>query len=473
MSTETPEIPEIAIGGPIRRTIAILGAGGDLTERLLLPGIAKVVDASPEIEVHLIGAARTPQSRDEWRGVVRRSLKAAGVSAATIDGLVARSEFVATDASSPEELRELLDACPTAPLLYIALPPAMGKKVAAALAELELPGELRIAIEKPFGESEADARELNDALAEVVPDERLWRIDHFLGTPAALELMRSREVVDASGVPRLEASQGGALGRVEIVFEEELGIEGRGAFYDETGALRDMLQSHLMLMLTLTAMERPGGQEGRREGAHDGEGVYDGEGMHDGEGVHDGEGAHDGEPGSTLDDAMIAVLRNVSVWDDEPVSARRARYTAGDVGGKQLPAYVEEEDVDPERGTETLAEITLRVETPRWRGIPFLLRSGKAIGAARQEIILTPADPGTEPTRIPLDAPADDNSADPYARVIAGMLGGSTLLSVRGDVAEELWRIVGPVLDAWDRDADDLGEYEAGSAGKVGDEGGR
>ncbi|PPG02308.1 glucose-6-phosphate dehydrogenase [Pseudoclavibacter sp. RFBI5] len=454
-STETPEIPEIAIGGPIRRTIAILGAGGDLTERLLLPGIAKVVDASPEVEVHLIGAARTPQSRDEWRGVVRRSLEAASVSAATIDGLVARSEFVATDASSPEELRELLDACPTAPLLYIALPPAMGKKVAAALAELELPGELRIAIEKPFGESEADARELNEALAKVVPDERLWRIDHFLGTPAAVELMRSREVVDASGVPLVEASEGGPLGRVEIVFEEELGIEGRGAFYDETGALRDMLQSHLMLMLALTAMERPGDQESARDAAHP------------------------GEPVGTLDDAMIDVLRNVSVWDDEPVSARRARYTAGEVGGKQLPAYVDEEDVEPERGTETLAEITLRVETPRWRGIPFLLRSGKAIGAARQEIVLTPADPGAEPTRIPLDAPADDNSADPYARVIAGMLGGSTLLSVRGDVAEELWRIVGPVLDAWDRDAGDLGEYEAGSAGEVGnedegeDEGGR
>ncbi|PPF34905.1 glucose-6-phosphate dehydrogenase [Pseudoclavibacter sp. AY1H1] len=445
-STETPEIPEIAIGGPVRRTIAILGAGGDLTERLLLPGIAKVVDASPEVEVHLIGAARTPQSRDEWRGVVRRSLEAASVSAATIDGLVARSEFVATDASSPEELRELLDACPTAPLLYIALPPAMGKKVAAALAELELPGELRIAIEKPFGESEADARELNEALAKVVPDERLWRIDHFLGTPAAVELMRSREVVDASGVPLVEASEGGPLGRVEIVFEEELGIEGRGAFYDETGALRDMLQSHLMLMLALTAMERPGDQESARDAAHP------------------------GEPAGTLDDAMIDVLRNVSVWDDEPVSARRARYTAGEVGGKQLPAYVDEEDVEPERGTETLAEITLRVETPRWRGIPFLLRSGKAIGAARQEIVLTPADPGAEPTRIPLDAPADDNSADPYARVIAGMLGGSTLLSVRGDVAEELWRIVGPVLDAWDRDAGDLGEYEAGSAGEVGNE---
>lgn len=451
-STETPEIPEIAIGGPISRTIAILGAGGDLTERLLLPGIAKVVDASPEVEVHLIGAARTPQSRDEWRGVVRRSLDAAGVSAATIDGLVARSEFVATDASSPDELRELLDACPTAPLLYIALPPAMGKKVAAALAELELPDELRIAIEKPFGESEADARELNDALAEVVPEERLWRIDHFLGTPAAVELMRAREVVDASGVPRDEASEGGALGRVEIVFEEELGIEGRGAFYDQTGALRDMLQSHLMLMLALTAMERPGGQDRRPGGPHD-------------------DGPHDGEPAGTLGDAMVDVLRTVSVWDDEPVSARRARYTAGEVGGKQLPAYVDEEDVDPERGTETLAEITLRVETPRWRGIPFLLRSGKAIGAARQEIILTPADPDKEPTRIPLDAPADDNSADPYARVIAGMLGRSTLLSVRGDVAEELWRIVGPVLDAWDRDAGDPGEYEAGSAGK--DEDGR
>lgn len=447
MHTST-EIPEVAVDGQVARTIAILGAGGDLTERFLLPGIARVVDASPGVEVHIVGAARTAQSRDEWRGVVERSLEGAGVSRSTIDALVSRSEFVQTDASSADELRALLQACPSAPLLYIALPPAMGKKVAAALAELELPEDLRIAIEKPFGESEADARELNRALAAVIPEDRLWRIDHFLGTPAAVELIRSRELLEQSGVGGVHAAggehnasgehdaSGGAgthprPGRVEIIFEEELGIEGRGAFYDETGALRDMLQSHLLLILALAAMERPADRAG------------------------------------AVDEAVAEVLRAVRVWDDSPVSARRARYTAGEVGGKPLPAYVDEADVDEDRNTETLAEITLRVDTPRWRDVPFVLRSAKGIGGARQEMVLMPGDDRVPATRIPLRAPAGDNSADPYARVIAGMLTGSTLLSVRGDVAEELWRIVTPVLDAWKPDPSGLGEYAAGSAGEA------
>lgn len=437
MQTST-EIPEVAVDGRIARTIAILGAGGDLTERFLLPGIARVAEASPGVELHIVGAARTEQSRDEWRAVVERSLEGAGVSRSTIDVLVSRSEFVQTDASSADELGELLDACPSSPLLYIALPPAMGKKVAAALAELELPSDLRIAIEKPFGESEADARELNRALAEVVPDERLWRIDHFLGTPAAGELIRSRDLIEQSGFhsqggPRSQNAADGEVGpdRVEIIFEEELGIEGRGAFYDETGALRDMLQSHLLLLLALTAMERPG------------------------------------EHAGAVDEAVAAVLRAVRVWDDSPVSAGRARYTAGEVGGKQLLPYAQEQDVDPGRNTETFAEITLRVDTPRWRDVPFVLRSAKGIGEARQEIVLTPGGGEGTPTRIPLRAPAGDNSADPYARVIAGMLTGSTLLAVRGDVAEELWRIVTPVLDAWERDASRLGEYSAGSTGET------
>ncbi|WP_271982629.1 glucose-6-phosphate dehydrogenase [Pseudoclavibacter terrae] len=437
MQTST-EIPEVAIGGQVKRTIAILGAGGDLTERLLLPGIAKVADASPDVELHIIGAARTPQTRDEWRDVVRQSLDDAGVSQRTIDSLVSRSEFVATDASSAEELRELLEACPSSPLLYVALPPVMGEKVAAALAELDLPDDLRIAIEKPFGESEESARALNEALAAVVPEDRLWRIDHFLGTPAAVELIRSRERIEASGVPvgdvgsttkgRGDTRDAESRGRVEIIFEEGLGIEGRGAFYDDTGALRDMLQSHLMLMLALTAMEQLGE-----------------------------------EPGA-LDDALAVVLRATRVWDEHPVSARRARYAAGEVDGNRLPAYADEEDVDADRGTETLAELTLRVDTPRWRGVPFVLRSAKAIGEARQEIVLTPGD-GAAPTRIPLRAPADDSSADPYARVIAGLLTGNTLLSVRGDVAEELWRIVTPVLEAWESEAGELPEHAAGTVG--------
>jgi glucose-6-phosphate 1-dehydrogenase len=152
-ATGIPAADDLA---PTARTFAILGGNGDLTERLLIPALGQVVDAArarrTPIELSIVGAARSPQPNDEWRALVRGSLETAGVSAATVDAMSSSALFVPTDASDPQQLGALIAACPTSPVLYIALPPAMGLKVAAALAELELPDDLVIAIEKPFGE---------------------------------------------------------------------------------------------------------------------------------------------------------------------------------------------------------------------------------------------------------------------------------------------------------------------------------
>ncbi len=457
--TEQPRIATIDdVTGP--RTIAILGAGGDLTERLLLPGIGQVAELARIDDLTLVGAARTPKTDEEWQEVVRRSLEDADVAAHTVDALVSRARFVATDASDPEQLAALLDACPSSPVLYVALPPAMGHAVAASLAAIQLPDDLVVAIEKPFGEDLDDAIALDDALAAVLPPERLWRIDHFLGNAAVVGMLGLR-----FGNGLLEAAWSTQhVEKVEIVYDEVLGIEGRGAFYDGTGALRDMLQSHLLMVLAFVAMERP-------------EDVTVAE-------VHA---------------RMAEVLGAVRPWRDDPSTARRARYTEGRLDGRLLPAYVDEADVDADAGTETLAQLLLQVDVPRWDGVPFVLRSGKAIGAPRAEIALhlRPTAPPTgiaardagsvlrislvdggialdlhvddamHQALVPLalagDAPEGPLSA--YGQVVLGLLAGDRLLSVSRDVAEQCWRIVTPVLAAWADGTAPLEEYEAGSAG--------
>ncbi|PPF69784.1 glucose-6-phosphate dehydrogenase [Rathayibacter tritici] len=462
--TEQIGIPEATALGSEQRSIAILGAGGDLTERLLLPGLGRVAELARDLELTLIGAARTPQSDEEWQGLVRRSLEAAGVAARTVDALASRARFVATDASDPEQLKALLDACPSTPVLYVALPPAMGHAVASSLAELDLPEELVVAIEKPFGEDLEDAIALNAAFAKVLPESRFWRIDHFLGNATVLGMLGLR-----FGNRLLEASWSAEqIEKVEIVYDETLGIEGRAAFYERTGALRDMLQSHLLMVLALTAMERP--DEIAPDDVHA---------------------------------RMAEVLGAVRLWRDDPSSARRARYTEGRIDGRFFPSYVDEPDVDPETGTETLAQLLLQVDTPRWAGVPFVLRSGKAIGDPRHEVaihfraatpprglrgaeagtvlriglkggdvrldfVVNSADELTDLERTTLEARPGAATLDPYAQVLAGVLQGDTLLAVPGDVAEQCWRIVTPVLSHWAAGGAALEEYEAGSGGPEG-----
>jgi glucose-6-phosphate 1-dehydrogenase len=213
------------------------------------------------------------------------------------------------------------------------------------------------------------------------------------------------------------------------------------------------------------------------------------------------------EPPSTLGeadlrDAKQLVLRATKVWGGDPVTAsRRARYAAGEIDGKTLPAYADESGVDPKRETETLAEVTLQVDTWRWKGVPFTLRSGKALGSRRREMVITfvPAQHvptglkgATEPAQLRLMFAPDSMSLDiningtdnpyelerasltadfgpgallAYGEVLEGILDGDPSLSVRADTAVECWRIVEPVLTAWHDDRVPLEEYPAGSEG--------
>ncbi|MHA7860072.1 glucose-6-phosphate dehydrogenase [Tessaracoccus sp. Y36] len=442
-------------------TLAILGASGDLATRLLLPGLGTLLETNPEYDVTLVGCAADELSQEEWVERVRGAL-GRRCTKASVERVIATTRYEQLDLTDAGALRTLLDGLGDAPVLYLALPPRISIELCKALTTLEIPPGLRLALEKPFGSSLETARELNGVLAGLVPENQLFRIDHFLGKSVVLNLLglrfTNRIFEHAWNNQNIE--------RVDITVDEVLALEGRAGYYDGAGALRDMIQSHLLLVLALFAMEEPPSLNER-----------------------------------DVRDLIALMLRHTHVWDDDPVaSSRRARYTAGRVGGEAVPNYVDEPGVDASRNTETLAELTVRINTDRWAGVPFRLRSGKALGDARNGITVafrpvdhvpegfTEAPPnvlsiGMKPANIRLglstNAESDRFQLDqsvlstdlaesplkPYGEILDSIFRGDPLLTVRGDVAEECWRIVQPVIHAWQQGLVPLDEYVAGGAG--------
>jgi glucose-6-phosphate 1-dehydrogenase len=254
---------------------------------------------------------------------------------------------------------------------------------------------------------------------------------------------------------------------IEIVWEESLGLEGRAGYYDGVGALKDVVQNHLLQVLCLLAMEPP---------------------------ISLGE--------RDLRDRKVDVLRSIRPFDESAVRSytRRARYRAGRIGEREVPAYVDESGVDPAHRTETFAEVVLELDTWRWAGTRFRLRTGKAFGRDRKVVLvhfrpvphlpsevappppnrlrfgLEPQDlalemtgvgPGAALTLLPLILQADleEPELPAYSRLLLNVLSGDTTLSIRDDEAEESWRVVTPILEAWVRGVVPIEEYDAGSEG--------
>ncbi|PPF87875.1 glucose-6-phosphate dehydrogenase [Subtercola sp. Z020] len=444
-------------------TLVILGASGDLSARLLLPGLAQLLTSEPDRELKLIGAGVEAWTDEQWRKVIATSFAEVDASGATVDGILSGSHYYQADVTKPEDLQKLLDECEGVPAIYFALPPAVAASACAALEHVKRPDGLTLALEKPFGTDEQSAIALNELLLRLVPEEQIHRVDHFLGRSTVLNLLGLR-FANRIFEPVWNAEH---VEKVEIIYDEQLALEGRARYYDKAGALVDMIQSHLLQVMAVVAMEPPSTLRS-----------------------------------TDLRDAKQLALRATQVWQGDAIAAsRRARYTAGEVQGRQLPSYVDEQGVDPSRETETLAEVTFEINTWRWAGIPFTLRSGKALAERRREIVITfrparqlpvglkghndpsvlrvllapdemsleiningPGDP-YELERISLDAHFGDGQLLAYREVLAGILDGDSSLSVRGDSAVEGWRIVAPIVEAWKRDEVPIDNYHAGSEG--------
>ena len=441
-------------------TLVILGAGGDLTSRLLLPGLASLLGSSRGRDIRLLGVDRGAMTDAAWKRRVSRAFS--GVDGRRIEKVLESSVYLEADVTDPDALGRVLAAATGRTALYFALPPAVTERACRTLATMNLPEGIVLAIEKPFGTDLASARALNRLLQRIVPEEQVFRVDHFLGKSTVINLLGVR-FANRIFEPLLSAQN---VAHVEILIEEELGLEGRAGYYDRAGALVDMIQSHLLLILALATMEPPA-----TVGSED------------------------------LRGAMAQVLRATRAWKKDGTESRRARYTAGTVGRRKLPAYTSEEGVDKSRATETLAELTVAIDNWRWSGVPFVLRSGKAIGEPRQEVVFTFRDVphlptgftgpsrqaqlrvGVKPATMSLDlvtngrddpfnlewdtlaAEFGPSELSAYGEVLAELLDGDPTLSVRGDIAEECWRIVAPVLAAWRADKVPLDAYPAGSHG--------
>lgn len=407
------------------RTLLLLGATGDLARRYLMPALGALHDWGELPDgFRVIGGARSPLDDDEVR-------RLAG------DGFPAKQfTYHAVDLADPASLSAALGD-PSEPVAaYLALPPATFPPTIRSLAQLDLPAGSRIVAEKPFGNDAESARELNELLAGSGLDP--YRVDHVLGMEPTVNLVALRR---GNGV--LERLWNGeSVERVEVLWEETLGLEGRAGYFDDAGMLKDVLQNHMLQVLALVGMEPA--------------------------------------PDQQLPARKQDVLRSVRILD----GSRRARYTAGTLAdGREVSSYADEEGVDPARETETFVEVSLELDTPRWSGTRFVLRAGKALGGrcklvrlqfrsgeeleigidGPEDVVLRLDGAGGE--QLELRAPTPGPGLPPYAHVLLDILSGTSTLSVGAEEAEEAWRAVAPVLAAWEAGEVPLEEYPAGSAG--------
>jgi glucose-6-phosphate 1-dehydrogenase len=446
------------------KTLVVLGARGDMTGRLLLPALVELAAGGglPD-STRVLAVDRDTGSDDDYRDHARQKLDAhlARRDDKATDALLERLSYRCADVTSADDLRTALDGAPSPMAVYLALPNVLFRPTLTALAGASLPPHTTLVVEKPFGADLADAEALNTLIGESFDEGDIFRIDHFLAKQTILDVLGLR-FANRIFEPVWNSNH---INRVDIIWYESLGLEGRASYYDRAGALRDMIQNHLLQMLALVVMDPP-----RSINARD------------------------------LRDRKVEALRAVEPPKPEEMAkaTRRARYTAGTVGGKELPSYVDAEGVDPSRNTETYADVTFRVWNWRWAGTAFRLRTGKAMGRERREIAVRfktvpqkPFDDRDRPNvlrfrlspdglslrlnlngegdpfdleQVRLEAQFPTQDLPPYSLLLKEILEGDATLSIRGDEAEELWRIVEPVLQAWERDEVPLEEYPAGSA---------
>jgi glucose-6-phosphate 1-dehydrogenase len=455
-------------------TFVILGASGDLTKRLLFPALHRLMAlgrVAPTTRV--IGYAMDDLTTDAFVANLHDAVAqfGEGVDDRVWPTVVANTVYVKGDLT-PGAVQQLAPLVGGEAVFYLALPPPLFGPAATSLGMAglahESSGPRRLVVEKPFGTSSATAAALQQQLRTHWEEPQIFRIDHFLGKETVQNLLVFRlanRFVEAIW-------NTGNIRQVQITAAETLGLEGRWRYYDQAGALRDMLQNHLMQLFALCAMEPPS--------------LWDGE---------------------VLREHKVELLRSVrSVTPDAMASAAvRGQYAAGTSSGAPVIAYRAEDHIAPDSRTETYAALKLFVDHWRWQGVPFYLRSGKRMSSNCTEIALELREPpallfndadGIVPSNwivlrlrpdetIEFDAVAKrpglglstervtlsttsravggaEYSA--YEQLLLDVIAGDRSLFIRGDEAMEAWRIVQPVLDAWAADGEPT-LYPSGSDG--------
>src|SRR5438270_1172157 len=475
---------------PVRPTsLVIFGATGDLAHRKLLPALYNLAHegALPE-RFELIGVARSEYSHDEFRDMARESIERFSrrrPDANVLNGLLGEMRYVPGGFDEDKvygeignTLREFDERAgePLNRVFYLSTAPQFfpviaGKLGGAGLSQCDR-ADTRIVIEKPFGYDLASAQQLNAEVLEVFEEPQVFRIDHYLGKETVQNLMALR-FANALFEPVWNRN---FIDHVQITAAEDIGIGGRAGYYEGAGALRDLVQNHMLQLLALLTMEPPTSFEANR-----------------------------------LRDEKVKVLEAIvppSV-DDVAAMTVRAQYGPGVAGGEPVPSYREEEGVAPDSRTETYAALRLHVSNWRWAGVPFYLRTGKRLARKVTEIAVTlkpvphlafqsAGSVGIQANQVILTVQPDEGvsvslgakipgprmrirpvnmefrygtsflseSPEAYERLILDAMRGDATLFTRNDEIEALWGIIDPILAAWHEDTESaIPRYKSGSAG--------
>lgn len=416
--------------------LVFFGATGDLAFKKIFPALQAMAKRG-DLTVPVIGVGRSDWTDDQLRARARDSLeKQGGVDPVAWEKLCGLLRYVRVDYSEPATFQALRQALGGAerPAHYLAIPPQMFETVVKHLEESDNAKGARVLVEKPFGRDLNSARELNRILLKIFPESAIFRIDHYLGKQPVNNLHFFR-FANEFLVPIWNRHY---IESVQITLAEDFGVQGRGGFYEETGAIRDVIQNHLFQVLTNLAMEPAAGTGSE-----------------------------------SLRDEKVKVLQAMA-----PLTEKHL------VRG-QFRGYRQETGVAPDSQVETYAALRLEIHTERWRGVPFFLRAGKCLPATVTEVAIRlrrPAgiykDLDLKPNNLRLQispqirfslglnvlgpderkpglavemvACRQESAAErsAYERVLSDAMKGDATLFARQDYAEEAWRIVDPVLRA-------------------------
>ncbi len=488
--TETSPLTEGLERQPVRSTVLVIfGAVGDLAKRKLLPAIYNLAHdgALPE-QVSLIGISRGESTDDEFREVMRDAIMRFSRRTPdpdVLDGLLDRSRYVSGNFDDPELYTKVEGALTEVDrdagismnrVFYLSTAPSFFPIIAEQLGQHGMNSEdgadVRIVIEKPIGYDLQSARALNAKVLSYFDESQVFRIDHYLGKETVQNLMALR-FANALFEPVWNRN---FIDNVQITAAEDIGVGTRAGYYDGAGALRDLVQNHMLQLLALLTMEPPASFEANR-----------------------------------LRDEKVKVLESVVLPTPETAGEMsvRGQYGPGVVGGSAAIGYLEEKGVAEGSRTETYAALRLQVDNWRWAGVPFYLRTGKRLAKKLTEIAVTlrpvphsafqgagsgpPAPnqivltvqpdegvsvslgakvPGTKMEIRPVNMEFHygtsflSESPEAYERLILDAMRGDATLFTRNDEVDALWQIVDPVLTGWAQDTESpIPQYPAGSAG--------
>jgi glucose-6-phosphate 1-dehydrogenase len=460
--------------------LILFGGSGDLAMRKLLPALYyRHRDGDLPEHGRIIGVARQPLSREEYIARVEdncsKFVAPEHFSKETFDSFAARLDYHRVDAQSEDDFRHLAEHVRDSPaevrVFFLSTAADLFRIICSNLAKAGLvQPNSRVVLEKPLGRDLASAQKINEEVGNVFSEAQIFRIDHYLGKEPVQNLMALR-----FGNALFEPIWNRTWVRdVQISIAEEVGVETRGEFYDHTGAMRDMVQNHLLQLLCIIAMEPPSSID----------------------------------PDAVRDE-KLKVLRALVKFTPADVATKtvRGQYRAGAIGGQPVPGYLEEPGIPPDSTTETFVAIKSEINNWRWSGVPFYLRTGKRLQERTAEIVVNfrtvphsifPASQGfiqgnrlvielqpeeelklylmaktpgdlmvLKPVHLNLDFSEQfrNRPMDAYERLLMDVIRGQLTLFMRRDELDAAWRWIEPIMHAWEESGEKPKPYTAGTWG--------